>query len=261
MLRLVLEKDDWGSLEAPIQTLYKLNETDSKYYLDVDNPYKTQVAEFRDNNIKLTKQMATLQVEAEKFKDIDPTKAKEALDKLQLIQDKKLIEEGKIEELVTARTDRMKQDYANQISALTTSKEDILKTTQSIKDRLAKVTIDNAIQLAVSTDSVPVKGALADIISRGRGVFSLNEKGEVVALDDKGGVRYGKDGNLPLSIQEWAASLPTEAPFLFEASAGAGSRGGEIGGGGAGSKFITPDQIADNLEGVANGTIKVQLPG
>jgi len=258
MLKLIIDTLD--GLSEEVQKLYVKKE-DEKFHLDVDNPFKTQVAEFRTNNIALLKDKEKLTADLLKFKDIDPSKAKDALEKLQLIADKELIGKGKIEELLTQRTERMKQNYDNQIAAMNTSKDELTINIKGLKEKLSVVTIDNAIQMAVSEDAVPVKGAMSDIISRGRSVFSLDDKGGVVALDDKGGIRYSKDGSNSLSIKEWAQNLSTDAPFLFEPSDGVGSKGGAGAGGAGGKKIVSksdPKAMSANIKEIADGTVSVQ---
>lgn len=258
-MALKLVVDTIEGLSEEVQKLYAKKD-DNKYHLDVDNPYKDKVDEFRTNNVNLLKEKEKLVSDLAKFKDIDPTQAKEALKKLQEMADEKLIGEGKIEELLTQRTERMKQDHANQIKALTDKAAENEGIVKGLKSKLSVVTIDNAIQLEVSKAMKPAPGALPDILSRGRNVFSLDDKGEVVALDDKGGLRYSKDGTTPLNIQEWANNLYVEAPHLFEKSAGAGSAGGGNGQAG-GKKVISRSDskgFSDNLEKIAKGEVVVQ---
>ena len=50
------------------------------------------------------------------------------------------------------------------------------------------------------------------------------------ATSPSDGVSCGRDGVTPLTLDEWAEGLVTEAPHLFESSAGGGAVGHNSGG-------------------------------
>jgi hypothetical protein len=162
-----------------------------------------------------------LKAKDERFKDIDPDKAREALEELQKIQDKKLIDAGKIDDLLNERTTRMKDDFEKQIG-------DLRNENGTLKSSLNKVLIDDRLRAAAGKANVRTT-AVDDVLLRGRAVFRLNENGVVTAYDgDK--VIYGKDAATPISIEDWLGELSWKAPHLFEASAGGGASSGSGGG-------------------------------
>jgi len=245
-LKLVLDSLD--DLTDEEKKLYV--EKDKKFYLDIEGEApsaeelkkeKEKLKEFRDNNIKLTKEIEELKANAEKFKDIDPKKYKELIKKLQDIDEQKLIEKGKIDELFAQKTERLRADKDAQILALEEAKTKTEKDLAKVKSQLATVTIDNAIQLSISKHTKPRKDTMIHIVTFGRKIFSVDEEGKPIARDEKGEMLFSKDGSTPLSIEEWAQNLPAEAPFFFEPSEGSGAEGGA----GGELKGITAKQLAD----------------
>jgi hypothetical protein len=139
------------------------------------------------------------------------------------------------------------------------SLEDSQTNGDTLKGKLSKLAIDNAITAAVSQVAAPRKGAIQDILSRGRGVFSLDDDGNVVPRDGEGKLLYGTDGKAPLTMDEWAQSQLLEAAYLFEPNSGGGGFGGDKGGGGDGKVIAVGDQSAVNnsIEAIAKGDVIV----
>jgi hypothetical protein len=152
----------------------------------------------------------------------------------------------------------MKRDHEAQVRKLTERAEKAEKGLQEKSKALAGTTVDNQIQIAVSKlEAKARKGAIEDILSRGRGKFVMEEDGKIIAKDIHGNSIYGKDGVTPLTITEWITELPNEAPYFFEDSHGGGAAGG-AGGGGA---KLTPEQLekippTERLKAIHRGTMK-----
>lgn len=158
------------------------------------------------------------------YKDLgyDPDQIKEILTAHNDAQDKELMDEGKIEELLSKRTDALRRD-------LETKNESLLEANQSLEARnneltamLSELKIDGAIREAALKEEDVIASAMVDILSRGRGVFSLSDSGELEARDSDGDLKMGKDGKAPLTIEEWVSSLKTDAPYFFKAPNGSG---------------------------------------
>ena len=200
------------------------------WVLDVDGDMvpRDRFEEFRANNIDLKKQLDTL---TEQFKGIEPAKVRELLKTQEDLEADKLVKAGKVDELVTHRTTRMKADYEAQIKA---ANDQITKQAQ----QLSEIQINQGVLLAGTKRGVRATATL-DLINRARSVFTLNQDGKVIALDRDGkSVIYGQDGITPLSVEEWVTRQVTEAPHLFEANQGSGASGN--GSGGAGSVTKNP---------------------
>ncbi len=221
MLKLVL--DSLEGLSTEIAALYQKG-ADGKYHLDTeeDEGSKNKLKEFRDNNIALMKEKDALEKQIAKY-GVDPEKVIEMKKRLQEIEDKKMIEAGKIDELVNQKVERMRLDYEEQIKqikiALDEKEQVIAKTTQ----KLSEVLIDSEITKAVNAVGTVKKEAMTDVLSRGRQTWKLEDGKPVPKQGDR--LLYGKDGKESLTFEEWAQTLIIQAPFLFEASSGGGAGG------------------------------------
>ena len=245
------------------------------FVLDVDDKdFKTQLQEFRTNNIDLSRrnreletlaqEAETLRTEIEKFKDIDPERAREALTKLSAIEEKKLMDAGQLDEVVeqrlAQRTERMKADYEGRITALEKNYEGVTKERDTYKGQLSEVVIDNSLQQAVGTVATVRQGAIRDVLARGRETWRLDEAGKPVPYGPDGNVMYGKDGKATLTMEEWAQGLAQEANYLFEPNSGGGAPGNQKPSSDGGSVVDVDDQDAlnSNIEGIAEGRVAVQ---
>lgn len=189
-----------------------------------------RLAEFRSNNITLSQQLKDLEgkkfLTQEEQEEYDHLKAT-----AQEIEDKNLIDAGKIEELLASRTERLRQDYDNQINGFKKQIEKLTTTASTYENRLSGVLVEAEVSKVLSENGyLPVQGALSDVVSRARNTWKLDEKGNLVALDGNGNAVYGQDPQTPLSMAEWAATTVKEAPYLFMESKGTGGDGDRSGG-------------------------------
>jgi hypothetical protein len=256
-------------VDEKYRDLYK--QVGEEFVLDLDDgEFKTRISEFRNNNIELTRQLEEmtkkgasvedLQKKLAEFDGIDVDAAKEAMTQAQQMKDKKLLDSGKIDELIAERTDRMRQDYDGKVTALEKALEKAVGSAGEFKSKLSTVVIDNSLQQAVSQVAAVRKGAMQDIIARGRSVWSLDDQGNPIPNGPDGSVLYGADAKTPLSMTEWAESLVKDADYLFDASSGGGSNGNDKGDGGKSTKGVPShdqDAISQNLEGIASGDVQV----
>lgn len=228
MLKLVLESLD--GLAESVAALYEKG-ADGKFHLQTeeDEGAKAKIAEFRENNIKLAKELDQMK---KKFDGVDLEELQAMKKKLQAIDDKKMIEAGKIDELVAQKVERMRLDYEEQIKQLKAAIDEREKSLGSTTQRLSEVLIDSEITKAVNAVGVVRKEAMRDILARGRQTWRLEDGKPVPKEGDR--LLYGKDGKDPLTFDEWAQALVMQAPFLFETSGGGGAAGG-AGNGGVGT--------------------------
>lgn len=201
--------DNIESVAEPLRTLY-VKQEDGKFVLGVEGAVpRSKLEEFRDNNIELNKQIA-------KFKDVDPAKYRELMALQTQLDEKKLIEAGKVDEVVNQRVQTMKGEYDGQIN-------DLKKNNDTLTRQLETLIIDNTVR-DVSTKSGVLPTAVDDVLLRAKTLFKIKD-GVATPLDAKGQVIYGKDGQNPQPISEWLEGLKEAAPHLFQGSQGAGSQG------------------------------------
>lgn len=242
--------------------------TEDGFILDIDDKeYRGKISEFRDNNIALKRQLDAareaekelekLRATVQKYGDLDPEKAREAMSRIQEIEEQNLLDAGKMDEVIAQRTERMRQDYEGRLQALSKKHETTDGELKHFRSLYTNTVIEAGLQRAVSEVAAPRAGAMQDILARGRTVWSVDEQGNPVPRDAQGTVRYGKDGKEPITMKEWAEALVLDAPYLFEGSAGGGSTGSR--GDNAGKRVSAGDQSAlnNNIEAIAAGKVEV----
>ena len=153
------------------------------------------------------------------FDGLDIEAVKGLLKKASEDEETRLIAEGKIEDVLAKRTERLRADLDKQLKA---EKERADKA-ESFANRFRdKVLSDSIREAATKAGALPE--ATDDIILRARSTFRLNDNGEPVAMNGDE-VVFGKDGKTPLSPLEWAESLREAAPHLWPRATGAGQTG------------------------------------
>ena len=215
---LKYEVNSLDDVEEGHRALYA--QSGDKYVLSVDGVVsKTKLDEFRNNNVNLSRQLDELNA---KFKDVDPELYAQLASEHQKLKDKKLIDAGKIDELVEERVKQLR-------GTLEGERDTFKGRYETTRSRLETVLIDNEVS-RYAVESGCVETALDDIVMRARAQFKLDKDDKAVAMDGEK-IVYGGDGVTPMSIKEWMGALVSKAPHLFKGASGGGASGG--GGGGA----------------------------
>lgn len=255
MAKLQAKLDSLDDLDESLHGLYV--ERNGAFYLDVDG------VEFEDNVSGMKKALDRQKREIKELKEaiqqydgIDPEKAREAQARLNEIEDKQLLDEGKLDELVEKRVSIMRQDFEGKTKALQKSLEAAQGDNQVLTGRLSEVLIDSAITNAATKAGVRPE-AVDDVLNRGRRVYTLVDG--VPIPKDGDTVIYGKDGSEPLPIEDWVSTLQRSAPHLFGETSGGGATNQSRGGVSLNGKVSSSDAnaIAANLEAIANGEIEL----
>lgn len=236
--------DDINAVPEALRAFY--TEQDGKFALAVDGLVpKAKLDEFRTNNITLAQERDALR---QQFDGIDPEKARALLARAQAEQDKKLIDAGKVDELVAQRVDAMRKDFESQLTGETTK-------SQKLQAQLENLLIDGAIRDAAARAGVRA-AAIEDVLLRGRAVFKVQD-GKAVPMQGDQPI-FGKTGDA-MSMDEWVAGLTTAAAHLFEPNRGGGAAGGSATAGMGGKRIGAGDNkgFLDNLTEIAAGRIKV----
>lgn len=197
-------------------------EVDGKFRLDLDGyedpkGLKSALQSERDAAKIAKQELKTLQ---DQFKGIDPEKTRQLLEKLSLDEDSRLIAEGKIDEVIQKRTEKMKQDHDRQLQAETERANKAEAYANQFKQSVVKGQIAQAFSgvggLAEATD---------DVTALALSQFALDEKGNAVMIDANGETIIGKDGSTPLSPKEWVESLRETKSYFFPKAQGSGAPG------------------------------------
>lgn len=196
---------------------------------------ETKLAEFRDNNVALSKERDGLKQVVDKITPLigDGKKLEDFLTEVnelkamsQKVSDGKLKTTDEIEAEVTKRTAQMREGYDRQL-ADEAKKRATAEEKATISDRKFKQSlIDRCITDAVLNEKSGVEPhALPDILNRSYGVFHVEDSGNVVPRDGEAAVIYGADGATPMTALEWLQTLKDRAPHFFKGSAGGGANG------------------------------------
>lgn len=201
--------------------------------IDLEDPaVKSAIAEaveaatvgLKNKNTELLGSLRTTKTELEGFKTqfegLDINAVKALLTKVGQDEETRLLAEGKLDEVITKRTERLRTDYDAKLAAEKTRADKAEAFAAKYSD---KVLADSIRAAAIKAGALPE--AAEDIILRARGTFKLSEDGEAIATDRDGEVVYGKDGKTPLSPLEWAESLRETATHLWPRAQGAGQTG------------------------------------
>lgn len=163
---------------------------------------------------------------------LDPEKAREAMAKLQLLEEKKLLDAGQIEEVIKQRHSALMADHNNQLTGFKTQVAERDAKLQSLNDQLRKLTLNGTIASMASKKGLrpeAVNDAIARLTILGVGGkdgkpgvrWDLRD-GEVVALRGDE-IAYGKDPSKPMTWDEGFEILSEEAKHLFAPSSGGGA--------------------------------------
>jgi hypothetical protein len=234
-----------------------------KWYLDLDGELEGYVAkekldEFRNNNIELMKKLEAAQskraLTPEEEAEFTRLKSQE-----QQIKEKKLLDSGQIEEVVSQRVATLKGDYEGKITGLTKKVTELETGLHGMTNKYANTVITAEISKVIPTIGKLRPQAMDDVISRARSTWLYDSTADVVvAKNAKGEVIYGKDGKQPMTIAEWCAGLVETAPHFFEGSAGGGGEGSGSRQQGGTIKAGDNKAFIENLDKIAKGEITVQ---
>lgn len=251
-------------VDEAMQSYYR--QDNGKYILDFgddieDHPRTGAIRKARDAERKAAeeakKKLTDLQAQVDKYKDIDPEKAREALTKMQEIEEKQMLAAGDVDKLVEQKTERMRADYESRIKA---KEEALAERETALKAReteLSDIKIFTAVKdAAVKAGARPT--ALDDIVNRARPIFRLVD-GQVTPIKPGSeDVWYGKSGD-PMAIDEWVTSLATEADHLFAPNSGGNGQGS---GGRSGNqqgriKVVSRAEAGNYISEIAKGEVAV----
>lgn len=211
-MALKRELDSLDDLPEPLHEHYV--ERDGKYVLDAEiedtTGLKSALQKERDARRKYEKDLKAL---TEQYAGIDREEYERLKAEMEQAQQKKMLDEGKLEELLAERVKKMQAEHQKALAELQTSNETLTQT-------LNRELITNRLQAAALEARIR-KEAIPDAVMLGERAFRLVE-GTVVAVDPDGTTLYGKEGE-PLTMREWFEERHGDRPHWFEASSGGGA--------------------------------------
>ncbi|HAV3785423.1 TPA: hypothetical protein JIF17_003844, partial [Acinetobacter baumannii] len=175
----------------------------------------------KDKNAELIKDKKELKDELgslkSKVEGLDLDAIKVLLDKSNQDEESKLIAEGKIEEVIQKRTEKMREEHDKVLKA---EKERADKAEAYAEKFKKSVVQSQIVQAAIELEALPE--ATPDIAFLAQTKFALDENGKAVAVDENGDVVIGKDGQTPMTPKEWVESLREQKPYYWPKPNGMG---------------------------------------
>lgn len=227
-LKAVLSPSEFESIGDPLREYY-VKEGDA-YVLDADIDAHPKVGGLKSALAKERQAKKDGDAEFRKLReqigDLDPEQARAALARVQEMADKKLLDEGKVDELINARTDAMSKAHAAAVAAYEKRLADQETTLGSLNGEVTTLILDGSIRDEAIKNGVK-KEHLDDVLYRmkDRGIdgvkWTLGDGRKVVAMQGDE-PKFGKDAQ-PMSIGEGLEMLKKSVAGFFEPSSGGGA--------------------------------------
>lgn len=243
-LKATIDKLD--DIPEPFRALY--SQQGEKFVLtDIEGLVpRAKIDEFRSTNVDLMKKVGELE---NTLGGLTADEIKALREQKQALADKKLIDEGKLEQLFAQRTTQLVEQH----KATLAEKEAALA---EAAKRMEAIMIDGGVREAALASGIR-PAAVDDVLARARNVFRVRD-GKVTPMQGET-VLYGKGGD-PMTIDEWMGKLSETAPHLFEPSRGSKAGAGQPGHG-RGSVISASDHGAflANLKDIAARKVSATL--
>ena len=159
------------------------------------------------------------------WEGLDAKKVKETLALIEKNEDVRLLAEGKNEEVLQKRTQRLTEEHNKVVEGLKTQIEDLTAQNLGFQGQIKGLRVEGEIRQA-SVEQGIVPSAVEDVLARANNLFNVNDDGSLVATDAGGSIMLGKDGRAPLTPGEWLESMRDKSSHWWPAPQGAGASGG-----------------------------------
>ncbi len=250
MLKAVL-----SSLEGLDEATAKLytKESDSRFVLNVDGLVPSgKLDEFRTNNVELKKQLDEMKAQLEKFSGVDLAKYQEAMKAIENDQEKKLLKEGKIDEVFQLRTEKMRQTYEEQLKAKDAAIAAAHKERDAAIESQNNYIVRSELTRVASDPEAGFQDDLAGLVAEQVSKEFRVKDGKVIRVDAKGNPVFGSNGD-PATIAEFLQEVVKTRPYLIRASNGSGARNN--GSANPGAKVMTRKQF----DALTDPSVKAKL--
>lgn len=211
-------------------------QVESQLEARVNDAVKTQVNEkladaiehevngLKNKNSDLIREKKTIQDQLDKFKGIDAEKIHTLIRQFEDDEEARLISEGKIDEVIAVRTERMRKSYDQKQEELSANLTRALNERDDFSKRYDDFTVEVALRKAAEKHEV-LPEAIDDVLRRAKGVFAI-EEGNIVSKTPSGKVKMNATNDGPYTPGDYIDELKSSAAYYWPASKGLGASGG-----------------------------------
>ncbi|MCG7598875.1 hypothetical protein MHM84_03690 [Halomonas sp. McH1-25] len=216
-MALQFEVDSLDSIPEGVRDQY-VEAEDGKFRLDLDGyedptGLKSALDKERSEKRERDRQLREMQ---KRYDGIDPDKTREMLSRLEQDEESKLIAEGKMDEVINQRTERMRAEHERQLTQLQQEAE----TAKTFADKFRGRVLSDEVRAAASEVGL-IDTAARDAYLHAQTMFQVDDEGNVVAKEEAGFDANGK----PLTLKSWLESMRDSAPHWFPVAKGGGAPG------------------------------------
>lgn len=229
-IKAVITAEEYGALDAALKPLYK--QEGNSYVADIDGidahpstkSLKTALDAERSGRSDTTRQLNELKA---KLGDMDPDEARDALKKIQELEEKSRLGEipdkfkKQFDEAVAARVESIQKNFETQKKGFEKQVKDLETKLNESTGQLENLTIDGAVREAASKKGLHA-WAIEDAVMHARKLYKLKD-GKPVPLNGDQVVFSGKKPGDPKPIEEWLEEKITEKPGWVKESTGGGA--------------------------------------
>jgi hypothetical protein len=258
MAKLAAVVDSLEGVAEPLRDMYAPRD-DGKYILQLEGPppgfvEAARLAEFRQNNSALGNRAKELEAALKAYEGIDPEAARKALaaeqEQAKAIEAKKLLKAEDVQALI----DRAVTPLAQQIEA---EKSARAKAEQSLAEKVVNEGIVAAARKAGELNP----GSEDLLVLKARAAGWTTQDGKLVQQQDGQPVYSKRDAGQLRSIDEWVAEeAVTALGRMWKPSVGGGSSGSRAPVGPNVIAFTDRERFRKNLDKVAKGELRVEMP-
>jgi hypothetical protein len=257
-LKASLTKAEYDALAKDLQAAYA--QKGDSFVLDVEglspasevHELKTKLAEFRDNNVRLMKQVADLEPLVTKFKDIDPDEFRKLKANAEKLEKKGVKDPDAVEEMIRRATEAALKPISEKLEAA--EKATALATAEAHRSKFRELVTAEANRAKVLPTS------LRHVLRDAEDSFDVEASGKAGRLIPKEGVKNPIDPLKELDGPAWLTGLAKEEANLFSPSHGADTNPQN----GSSTRVAkttlvnpTPDQLGANMDAIIKGDVAV----
>lgn len=260
-MKNVLTKQEYDALSDEFKMEYTQDGEDS-FLLNVEGEDKSkkQLAEFRDNNIKLQKENQTLKAQLESMVSQDDHN--ELQEKLKLFEGKEMMDQGKHQELLAKSVREIEEKHQREVKSLVQSRDDERETRITMENKYHGMVIERDLGEAVGKyGAFKNEQSRSDFMTLASGTWKFDpENNGYVPNKTDGTILYSdNDMTVPMPMDEWSRKQFELRPYLFAGNEGSGSGGSGQSNSGGAVRVSRTDQrfIEQNAEALASGNLKI----